>query len=225
MGVGLPIAAVGIMAQFIDPRLAMSLMVFPIMFSNIWQVHSGGNIINVVKKYWLFAIVLSLALITTTFFTVRISTNWLVAFVGIVVILFSLMNLVFNPPPLPARFHRLGQIIGGCCAGVMGGLTAIWSPPIAAYLISTDASKNEFVTASGFLFIIGSIPLCIGFWHNGLLTGPIAGYSAAMIVPTLIGFYFGEAIRKRLKPERFKSVVLICFLFIGLNLIRKSIVG
>ena len=74
-----------------------------------------------------------------------------------------------------------------------------------------------------FLFFVGSLPLCIGFWQNGMLTGPIALVSAGMIIPTLVGFSLGEVIRRNLHPERFKTLVLVFFLLIGLNLVRKAI--
>ncbi len=223
LGIGLPIAAVGLMTQFMDPRLAMSLMVFPIMITNIWQCYRAGGIPETFKKYYLFAIVLALSLITTTYFTARISAAWLVAFVGTIIVLFSLINLFYSPPSIPARLDKRAQFVGGTVAGIIGGLTAIWSPPIAIYLIARDVGKEDFVRATGFLFFIGSIPLCFGFIQNGLMTGSLAGISMAMIIPSLIGFSLGEVIRSKIKPERFKSIVLICFLIIGINLIRKAL--
>ncbi|MDA0349155.1 MAG: sulfite exporter TauE/SafE family protein [Verrucomicrobia bacterium] len=225
LGVGLPIAAVGLMTQFIDPRLAISLVVFPIMFSNIWQMFRAGEIKNTVIKYWIFAFVLAISLLVTTFYTARVAADVLVAFVGVVIILFSLMNLISTPPSIPEKVDRPSQLIGGLIAGVMGGFTAIWSPPIAAYLIARNTDKDEFVRATGFLFLIGSIPLSVGFWQNGLMTGPVAMVSAGMIIPTIAGFSIGEIIRRKLNPDRFKKLVLIFFLLIGLNLIRKAIAG
>ncbi len=200
-------------------------MVFPIMISNIWQIYRTGNVIQTAKKYWVFAIVLAIFMFATTFFTVRVAADFLVAFVGVVIIIFSVMNLAFTPPPIPKKFDRIGQILGGVMAGIMGGFTAIWAPPIAAYLIVTNTDKDDFVRATGFLFLVGSIPLCLGFWNNGLMTGPIALVSAGMILPTLVGFSIGEVIRRKLDPKRFKTLVLLFFLVIGLNLIRKALVG
>jgi len=222
LGVGLPIAAVGLMTLSIDPRLAISLMVFPIMFANIWQYFRSTKALWIAKHYWLFAVVLLLSLLSTTFFTARISTSLLLAFIGLVIVIFSLMNLAFTPPPIPSRFDRLAQTVCGIVAGVMGGLTAMWSPAIATYLISRGTSKDDFVGISGFLFLVGSVPLCIGFWQNGMLTGPVALVSAGMILPTLIGFSIGEWIRRRLDADKFKTIVLVFFLFVGLNLIRKA---
>ncbi len=225
LGVGLPIAAVGLMTLFIDARLAVTLMVFPIMLTNVWQVYRSGNAGAIARKNIRFAVVLLLSLWITTFFTTRVSADILVALVGFVIILFSLVNLVIQVPPIPDRFDKAGQTIGGILAGITGGFTAIWSPPVAAYLIAKGVEKDEFVGSTGFLFIVGSIPLCIGFWQNGMLTGPIAMVSMGMLIPTLAGFTVGELIRSRIDARRFKTLVLIFFFLIGLNLVRRSVFG
>jgi uncharacterized membrane protein YfcA len=225
LGIGLPIAAVGLMTLFIDARLAVSLMVFPIMFTNIWQMYRAGDVAGTVRKYWLFAVVLMVSMIVTTSYTAQLSTGLLVGAVGVVIILFSLMNLAFKPPPLPDKYERVGQVTGGVISGIMGGLTAIWSPAVAAYLIARAADKDEFIRTTGFLFFIGSLPLCVGFWQNGMLTGPIAMVSAGMIIPTVAGFSIGEVLRRMLKPERFKILVLVFFLLIGFNLVRRAFMG
>ena len=224
LGVGLPIAAVGLMTLFIDARLAVSLMVFPIMLTNVWQVYRSGNIANIARDNWLFAVVLLFALLTTTFFTTRVSADVLVMLVGFVIILFSLVNLTFRVPPIPNRHDRLAQCLGGVAAGIVGGFTAIWSPPVAAYLIARGVEKDEFVGSTGFLFFVGSLPLCLGFWHNGMLTGPVALVSLGMIIPTLAGFTVGEVIRRRIDARRFKTILLVFFLLIGFNLVRRALV-
>ncbi|MGI9319627.1 MAG: sulfite exporter TauE/SafE family protein [bacterium] len=225
IGVGLPITAVGLMSLFIDPRLAITLMVFPIIFSNVWQLYRSGRIMQTVQKYRVFAGFLLVVLFITTFFTARVSADALLVFVGLVILLFSLINLWFTPPALPDRLDRVGQIIGGITAGITGGMTAMWAPSIAVYLIARKTEKEEFVSATGFLFLIGSVPLCVGFWQNGMMSGPIALVSAGMIVPTLLGYFIGESARKKLNSERFRTAILIFFLLMGLNLVRKGIFG
>jgi uncharacterized membrane protein YfcA len=85
--------------------------------------------------------------------------------------------------------------------------------------------KDEFVGSTGFLFLVGSLPLCVGYWNNGMLTGPVALISASMILPTLAGFTVGEVLRKRIDARRFKTLVLVFFLLIGINLVRRSLFG
>ena len=44
IGIGLPTAAVGMLSQVIDPRVAIALMVFPSLLSNAWQVWRMGDL-------------------------------------------------------------------------------------------------------------------------------------------------------------------------------------
>jgi len=225
LGVGLPIAAVGINSQLIDPRIAIALMAFPILFSNIWQFYRSGRMLEIAREYRVMASTLVVFMLIATYFTARVSTGFLVIFVGVVIVFFAVMNLMFTPPPIPDRYDRPGQVVGGMVAGITGGLTAMWSPPVAAFLIARGVEKDQFIGISGFMFVIGSVPLCFGFWQNGMLTGEVAAVSAAMIVPTLIGYFAGEFVRSKVDPGRFKTYVLVFFFLMGLNLIRKGLVG
>jgi hypothetical protein len=105
----------------------------------------------------------------------------------------------------------------------MGGLTAIWSPPMVIYLLSRRVEKAEFVRATGLLILLGSLPLCVGLWRAGLVTGPNALVSVAMVAPAMAGFTLGEVLRRRLDTGRFRIAVLALFLLMGLNLIRRSV--
>lgn len=224
VGIGLPTASIGILSQFTDPRLAISLVVFPILISNAWQVFREGEVAATLKAYWPFALALMLVLWGMTFVTAAIETRTLILCLGGVIVLFAATSLTAMPPPLPDRFDRAAQWIAGSLAGALGGLTAIWSPPMVIYLLSRRVDKTDFVRATGLLIFLGGIPLCIGFWQAGLLSGDLAVLSLGMTVPTLIGFSLGEVIRRRLNGERFRTAVLVIFLLMGLNLIRKALV-
>ncbi len=80
------------------------------------------------------------------------------------------------------------------------------------------------MSVSDFIFLVGCVPLALGFLYNGLLTPVISLQSMAMIIPTLIGLSLGELIRRRINAVHFKKVVLIFFFIMGANLIRKSFV-
>jgi len=223
VGIGLPTASIGMLTLFIDARLAISLVVLPMLISNAWQVYREGMVVETFKSYWRFGVALMLVIAMMTSVTAKIDENLLVMILGVVILLFSVSNLVRMPPRLPPRYDAIAQWIAGILAGLLGGLTAIWSPPTVIYLLARRVDKNEFVRASGVLILLGSIPLSLGFWRAGLLTGDTALVSLGMIVPTLIGFTIGEYIRRRLQADRFRIVVLLIFMAMGLNLIGKAI--
>ena len=91
------------------------------------------------------------------------------------------------------------------------------------YLNMRDTQKEAFIRASGFLITVGSLPLIFAYAQLGFMTGPLAVTSLLMIVPAMIGFGLGTLVGNRLSQEIFRNVVLVVFLLLGLNLIRRAI--
>jgi uncharacterized membrane protein YfcA len=110
-------------------------------------------------------------------------------------------------------------------AGLMGGFTGIWAPPMLVFLLSLRLEKSEFVRSIGVLLLLGAIPLLAGYLASGLMTGEMLLWSCVMLIPTFMGFSVGERVRRRLAPERFQKILLIFFLIMGLNMIRQALMA
>lgn len=223
VAIGLPTAAIGMLSQFTDPRTAISLVVFPLVATNAWQLLRAGHFRTTLRKYFPFIVSLVFVLGATTIALPYVSTDGLVLTLGAVVVLFAISSLISAPPILPERFDRLGQMAGGISAGIIGGMTAIWGPPMVIYLLARRTEKDEFVRALGTMLFLGGIPLVLGYWNNGMLSDGKAELSALMVIPSLIGFAIGEQLRKRLHADRFRTAVLVMFLLMGLNLLRRAL--
>ena len=92
------------------------------------------------------------------------------------------------------------HVIIGLFSGALGGLSSIWSPPVAMYLLARNVSKAEFIGATGFLFLAGSIPLAIGLAFAGVLTIDTILHSLMGLIVVLIGFRIGEWLRGHVQP-------------------------
>jgi hypothetical protein len=225
IGIGLPTISISIMAQFLDPRLAISLVLIPVIVSNFWQFSKAEKRGQLVANYWIFAACLCFFLLVVSAFALKTSTDTLLLILGIAVVIFTVVTLMGQPPTIPKGYDRLAQIVGGTAGGILGGLTAIWSPPMLIYFLARRIPRDEFIGATGFLLFLGGIPLAFNYWRGGILEGQLMLLSIAMIAPTLLGFTLGAVIRKRLDAEKFQKIVLIFFLLMGLNLIRRAVMG
>lgn len=223
VGIGLPTAAIAFMTLSLDPRIAIALIMFPMVGSNLWQLIRSGHLKRTARRYGLFATVLFFGVLITAFGTQNASDQLLLAALGIALIIFVAVSWRNMVPPLPDAYDRHAQIGFGVFAGIIGGMTSAWAPPMVMYLAAKRVEKDEFVRATGFLIMIGSLPLIVAYIQLGFLTGPLAMMSAAMLVPTLIGFSLGEMLRARLSPEGFRTIILLTFLVLGLNMIRRAI--
>lgn len=222
-GIGLPTVAIGLMTLLLDPRTAIALVLVPMIGSNAWQIFRAGHALRTLRRYGVFAAMLIAAVVLTTLLTKDVSDRILLAVLGIVLLVFvaaSWRNLV---PPLPPRFDRAAQLGFGTATGIVGALTAGWGAPVAMYLATRRVDKDEFVRATGLLIMIGSIPLAIGYAGLGFLTPALAGASCAMLIPTLLGYTLGEALRARLSAMAFRNALLFVFVCLGINLLRRAI--
>ena len=56
LGLGLPLTSVALMGTFLDLRVAIPLLVIPVIVTNIWQAFRGDQMAAILRRYWvLFA--------------------------------------------------------------------------------------------------------------------------------------------------------------------------
>ena len=71
-------------------------------------------------------------------------------------------------------------------------LTSLWGVPITIYLVMKQVSPRQFVDASGFLILIGCIPLAVGYSVTGCPEQPACGPVRRVAEAAIIGFTIGE---------------------------------
>lgn len=225
VGLGMPTTALGLMAQFVEPRQAIAYLMMSMLISNCWQVYQSGDFTRALIQYSPFGIVLILALAVTFFATVDFSDSALLGTLAIVILLFIAVSAIGWAPRIPSTFDYHAQVVAGGAAGFIGGLTAVWAPPMALYLLARDAKKDEFVRVSGLLIALGSVPLLLGYLWFGFLNASNFYISLMLVVPALIGFSIGERLRGYVSETRFRKILLFVFFLLALNLLRRAISG
>lgn len=223
IGMGLPTTSISLLAQGLDPRTAVALLLVPAIVTNVWQVVRAGRWLDSVRGLWPFAAAMIITLWPATQALPSIAVDHLVLGVGLMVVLFAATSLLRAPPRIPPRYDRPAQFAAGAIAGTLGGFTSIWSPPMVVYLLGRGVGRDEFIRFAGFIILVGTLPLTVGYWNAGLFTGPLALSSTLMIVPVLAGFAIGERLRHRMPTEQFRRWVLIFFFVMGLNLVRRAL--
>lgn len=221
LGIGLPAAAMGLLTLIFPPTEAISLLWLPILFSNMFQFGRARNKREIAATYKWFAAAIFVSIFLTSLFINDYPTALLTVAIGVAMVVFSL-NLLFglSLPVGPGRGWQLGV---GVLSGVLGGLSSIWSPPVAMYLMARNTPKDMFIGATGFLFLAGCLPLGAGLVISGLITGPVIVKSLLGLLMTLTGFRIGEILRERVSQDRFRQIVLVAFLIMGARLIATGL--
>jgi uncharacterized membrane protein YfcA len=217
LGIGLPPAAMVILTLIIDTPIAISLLTLPIIFTNFFQYLRCKDRIKIAKRYWLFGLSIMVSIFFTSLFIMSFPRSIISVTIGFAMISFSLSQMFGAKISFGAS--SMWHFAIGVFAGVLGGLSSIWSPPVAMYLLARNVSKAEFIGATGFLFLAGSIPLAIGLGFAGVLTIDTVLHSLMGLMVVLFGFWLGEWLRSFTRQDLFRKIVLWAFLFMGVRLI------
>ena len=221
LGIGLPAAAMAFLTLVMPPTEAIPLLWLSILATNSLQFAHAPNKIDIAKEYWLFALAIMVCIFLTAMFIPKYPTALLTVAIGAAMVLFSLNLLLGVKLQIgPGRGWHLGF---GVLSGVLGGISSIWSPTVAMYLVARDVSKERFIGATGFLFLAGVLPLGAGQMVAGILTFPVLLKSALALCVVLVGFRIGELLRKRVSQDLFRKIVLFAFLLMGLRLIANGL--
>ena len=140
--VSLPATAMALLT-FYRPKDSHLLMVLPIIFANIMQFFVQKNVakrhknINILHLLLCsaFSLPLCLSLINRPNLW-QLVWRWL-----------CFLNLLFGMT-LPISSH--GMAFGTGDLGILGGLSFIWSPPVAMYLLARNVSKRNLLAPRAF---------------------------------------------------------------------------
>ena len=221
LGIGLPAAAMGFLILVMDPKNAIALLTLPIIFTNIIQYARCENPLYIAKKYWLFAFVIVVSIFTTSYFILSYPRELLTISIGLAMIALSLTQMFDVKFPIN---DGQGWHVGiGLFSGVLGGLSSIWSPPVAMYLLARNVNKAEFIGAAGFLLLAGSVPLATGLTLAGVMTTETVLHSLIGLSVVLVGFRIGEVLRHHVPQALFRRIVLWAFLIMGIRLVAVGL--
>ena len=113
----------------------------------------------------------------------------------------------------------------GAFAGFIGGISGVWGPPTVAYLTAINTPKIEQMRVQGVIYGLGALALFGAHIQSGVMRAETAPFSAAMIVPAVLGMWLGTMIQDRIDQAVFRKVTLWVLLIAGATLIRRGLMG
>ncbi len=221
LGIGLPAASMAFLTLIMPPAEAIPLLWLSIFATNSLQFARSPNKMDIAREYYLFAVAIMVSIFVTSMFIADYPTALLTVAIGVAMVVFSL-NLLLGIR-LNIGSGRGWHLGFGVLSGTLGGISSIWSPTVAMYLVARDVSKERFIGATGFLFLSGVIPLGAGQVVAGILTFPVFLKSFLVLAVVLVGFRIGEILRGHVSQRIFRTTVLIAFLIFGTRLIAIGV--
>jgi uncharacterized membrane protein YfcA len=221
LGMGLPTTVMALLTLVMEPTAAIPLLTIPIFVTNFAQYIRSPNPLSVAITYKYFSISIMISILITSMFITSYPQSLLTMAIGFAMVVFSLQTMFGIKLPVGNSFKW--HVSLGLSSGILGGLSSIWAPPIAMYLISRNYSKDEFISIAGFLFLSGSLPLALGLYISGILNLETILQSLIGLIITLIGFRIGELMRRKIPQDTFRKILLVAFLIMGSRLIIQGI--
>lgn len=221
LGIGLPAAAMAFLTLVMSPTEAIPLLWLSILATNSLQFARAPAKWDIAREYYLFALAIMVSIFATSMFIADYPTPLLTVAIGVAMVLFSLNLLLGIKLNIgPGKGWQLGF---GVLSGTLGGISSIWSPTVAMYLVAREVSKERFIGTTGFLFLAGVIPLGAGQVVAGVLTPTTLIKSVFALMIVLVGYRIGELMRGRVSQGFFRKAVLIAFLLMGIRLIANGL--
>jgi uncharacterized protein len=92
-----------------------------------------------------------------------------------------------------------------------------------AYLLGTGAPPNAFVKSMAIIAFTASLTLALALGGSGAMTPLDYLVSASCLIPIQCGMPFGRWLRRRIKPEAFRILVLGVLAVSGLDMLRRAL--
>jgi len=223
LGIGIPVVSVSLLSLVITIPTAITLLPVPMLLSNLWQSLTSGQLRNTFRRFGL----LIGAVVVGTFLgsraLVELDQRTLMGIVGAAVLVFALSAHFPRYMRLGPRGERLLGPPIGFFAGVLGGMTTFFGPPLIMFLFALNLDKDEFVGTISTIYLCASIPLAVALGIFGFMN--LEGYlwSAAAAVPLLLGVFIGQCLRSRISQSAFRRGLLLLLFVVGVRLIYRAV--
>ncbi len=225
VGIGLPLVTVPLLSLFMPIPNAVAAMSVPILVSNLYQTRQGFDFRPLLKRFGLTFSALAIGVAFGTHLLVSLDPEVLNIALGATVVAFACFSL-FSPRfsiPRP-REAWLGPSVG-LGAGLLGGFSSFFGPPMIAYLVALRLPKDLFVAVVAMMFLSGALPLYGMLVVYGVLDWDTVLFGVAGLVPVMLGVFVGQSLRRRLPQEKFRYLILFVLILIGANLVRRGLLG
>ena len=224
IGIGMPLFIVPVMATVIEPVTVIALLFVPILATNFLQMIEGGYYRATLHRFKSLLFSMLVATIISVQVLARIDAMTVSLILGCIVAAFCILQLF----PLRLTMSKHGEVyfgpIAGATAGLFGGISMLFGPPLVMYLIALRLPKDEFIAAVAQLFFVAGAILYITLAVTGVLTIELVVASTIITIPVVIGLAIGRKIRSRIgREELFQRVLVAVLLIAGLNLIRRGL--
>jgi uncharacterized membrane protein YfcA len=223
LSLGLPLIGMPLLTLFVDLQTAVSVLMIPLVLSNLIQAVEGRGTLAMLKRFWPVIICLIGGTFVGTALFAALDRQVLLLTVGVLAIVLSTFSILQPHVTIPRRSEPwLGPPIG-FASGVIGGMSTLFGPLLAVYVVGLKLPRDDFVKAISLLYLIAAVCLTLGGTAQGIAGPQELTWSAVAMIPVYGGMLIGQRVRRYINPDQFRILVLGVVWLTGANLIRMGL--
>lgn len=222
-GLGVPIVGVALIAPVMGMQTAVAVLLAPSVMTNILQAFVGGACLLILRRIWPLLVTACIGIWFGSGILAAADGRLLVVFLGAILIVYTSIALVRARLPSPGAMEPWLTPAIGAVAGVVYGMIGSFMVPGTLYIQSLGFSRDQFVQALGIAFVTVAIVLTAALSQRAMLSPELAVLSIGAVVPTIIGMFIGQKLRRILTEEQFTRVVLVVIMIAGFYMVARGV--
>lgn len=216
IGMGLPVVVLAVIATPVGVSQGLSILVVPAILTNIWQALDGGALRQILARLWPFYVAAAAGVTIGGFILAGSSEAVLLAILGLVLIVYSVVSLISPPLPEPGRHEIWMAPSAALMGGVMFGMVGNFIVPGILYLQALGLKRDILVQALGVNFIVISTTLALSLTSHSVITWDLALLGLVCVPVAFGGMILGRSVRKYVSESGFRKIFLIALLLTGI---------
>lgn len=224
IGLGLPTVTLAVLTLPLGLKTTLSILVLPLLITNTWQALTGPHLREIIVRFWPFF----LTAIISVWFGVKVlnksNPDYLVALLGIILILNSLISFTSYRTPAPAPEHeKIWSVVCSGVGGLMFGMTGNFIVPGILFLQALGLKRAMMVQTLGVTFMTISCTLAVSLTSRSMMTSDLTIASAAALAPAFLGLRLGTRYRNAISEEQFRKLFFAGLFVIGCSLLFGAV--
>lgn len=221
LGVGLPLVVLPLLSLVIPTKLAIGLLVMPVLLSNTIQVVRLTASPFQTRRFSSLIAAQLISTVLAVFVSSKLTDDTLKKLIAGVIIT-AVFSMLFRPTAtIHTNQEKWGGPIVGLIAGIIGGLTSLTGPIVITYLMGLKLQKDEFVKNISLIYLSGAIPMYIAMYWLGRFGIKEVLLSCMALLPMFTGMYAGNMLRGILSEEIFRKILMLFLVLISALVFMK----
>lgn len=222
-GLGFSTICIGLLAIFLDIKIAIPLIFLPSITSNIIVMIQAGRFSEAIRRFWVLILSCLPGILLGAWLLTKSSGKIPTIALGLVMIIYSLLDLQKRTSSISSEKEKHLNPLIGLLSGGINGMTGSQIIPVLPYLLSLKLNRDLFVQTLNCVFSFNTVVLMIFLGKTGYIHQKTLLFSLTGIIPVALGVLVGGSIRKKIPEKIFRQIIMLFLLLLGLILIGKAL--